>query len=380
MEGGGIHGLRSPLVGRTSVQRTLAIHPEFPPDTHRCARPREAAFAGAPLADVGAELFPCATAQAGRGRHRDVGCNPAELEGDPVRAGEILVPGLRDCVGQQHLATRLTRALVAGYMERTRVKRLLLDSFPGFATLSGAARGITYQDKSTIARSALVVIGSSPSYNGPDRSQSEQNAVKEFIKNTLIGGLLFLLPFGIALFVLGYVLQIAASLGRAILGAIHPGGEPSVAGIGVVTLASVIAVVLIAFVSGLVARTGLGARVRRVFETSVLESIPQYQLIRSMAEGLAQVETTTGAVPAIVSIEGGWQICYLLERLENDWVAVFIPQAPTPMAGTVMYFPAERVRRLGISMVQTMAIVKRIGVGSAAALRGTDLTLPDAAL
>jgi hypothetical protein len=33
-----------------------------------------------------------------------------------------------------------------------------------------------------------------------------------------------------------------------------------------------------------------------------------------------------------VSIEDGWQIGYLLEQLENDWVAVFLPQAPTPMS------------------------------------------------
>jgi hypothetical protein len=46
------------------------------------------------------------------------------------------------------------------------------------------------------------------------------------------------------------------------------------------------------------------------------------------------------------------------------------------MSGNVMYLPADRVRPLGITMVQAMAIVKHIGVGSAKALHGTDLTLP----
>ena len=41
-----------------------------------------------------------------------------------------------------------------------------------------------------------------------------------------------------------------------------------------------------------------------------------------------------------------------------------------------MYLPQERVRPLDITMVQAMSIVKRIGVGSGAALRGVDLTLP----
>ena len=88
-----------------------------------------------------------------------------------------------------------------------------------------------------------------------------------------------------------------------------------------------------------------------------------------MAEGLAHIESASGLKPALVSIEDGWQIGYLLEQLENDWVAVFLPQAPTPMSGNIMYFPANRVRPLGITMVQAMSIVKAIGVGSGAALQ-----------
>jgi uncharacterized membrane protein len=67
---------------------------------------------------------------------------------------------------------------------------------------------------------------------------------------------------------------------------------------------------------------------------------------------------------------------YLLEPLENGWSSVFLPQAPTPMSGHVMYLPAGRVRPLDITMVDAMAIIRRIGVGSGEALRGVDLKLP----
>jgi hypothetical protein len=95
--------------------------------------------------------------------------------------------------------------------------------------------------------------------------------------------------------------------------------------------------------------------------------------VKSVAEGLAHIESAEGVHPALVSIEGGWQIGYLLEPLENGWGTVFLPHAPTPMSGNVMYLPADRVRPLGISIVQAMAIVKHIGVSSAKALHGTDL-------
>jgi uncharacterized membrane protein len=99
-------------------------------------------------------------------------------------------------------------------------------------------------------------------------------------------------------------------------------------------------------------------------------------MIKSMAEGLAQLENAEGIKPALISIEGGWQIGYLIESLENGWVSVFLPQAPTPMSGNAMYFPVDRVRPLDITMVEAMSIIKRIGVGSGAALRGADLKQP----
>ena len=136
--------------------------------------------------------------------------------------------------------------------------------------------------------------------------------------------------------------------------------------------------VLISFVAGIVARTAIGGRLSRWSEASLLGRLPHYQLIKSMAEGLAHIESASSLKPALVSIEDGWQIGYLLEQLENDWVAVFLPQAPTPMSGNIMYFPANRVRSLDITMVQAMSIVKAIGVGSGAALHGVNLTLPSA--
>jgi len=149
-------------------------------------------------------------------------------------------------------------------------------------------------------------------------------------------------------------------------------------GVGAATVLSVLMLVLISFAAGIVARTAVGRRITKWSERSLLNRFPQYQLMKSVAEGLAHIESASGLKPALVSIGDGWQIGYLLEQLENDWVAVFLPQAPTPRSGNIMYLPANRVRPLGITMVQAISIVKAIGVGSGAALRGVDLRLPSA--
>jgi uncharacterized membrane protein len=202
--------------------------------------------------------------------------------------------------------------------------------------------------------------------------------MKTFLKTTIVGGVLFLLPVAMVLLILGYAMRLAAKVAQPISDKLRLDQLGDLSGIGAVTVLAVLVLIVVSFAAGIVARTDLGGRISRWFENSLLGGLPQYQLLKSMAEGLAHVESTS-LTPALVSIEDGWQLGYLLETLENGWVAVFLPQAPTPMSGNVMYFPAERVRPLGITMIQAMALVKHIGVGSAEALRGADLTLPPGA-
>jgi uncharacterized membrane protein len=202
-----------------------------------------------------------------------------------------------------------------------------------------------------------------------------KKTLREFVKTTIIGGASFLLPVAIVIFILSYALRLVRRIAQPISESLHLDHLIG-AGIGTVTILSVVVLVLFSFVGGIVARTTVGRRLARWSEHSFLGRFPHYQVIKSMAEGLAHIENASGLKPVLVNIEDGWQIGYLLEQLENDWVAVFLPQAPTPMSGNVMYLPADRVRALDITMVQAMSIVKAIGVGSSAALRGVDFTLP----
>ena len=206
---------------------------------------------------------------------------------------------------------------------------------------------------------------------------SWKKTLRELLKTTIIGGASFLLPVAIVIFVLSYALRLVRRIAEPISHSLHLDHLVG-AGVGAVTVLSVAVLVLISFAAGIIARTAAGRRITRWSENSFLGRFPHYQLLKSMAEGLAHIENASGLKPVLVNIEDAWQIGYLLEQLDKDWVVVFLPQAPTPMSGTVMYMPSGRVRPLDITMVQAMSIVKAIGVGSGAALRGVDLKLPSA--
>jgi uncharacterized membrane protein len=143
-----------------------------------------------------------------------------------------------------------------------------------------------------------------------------------FLKATIAGGLLFLLPVVLVVIVLGYAMRLAGKVAQPISKLLP---VDAVVGVGEVTVLAALVLVFISFVAGFVARTNAGKRIMRWSENSLLGGLPQYQLVKSMAEGLAQVENAESVHPALVSIEGGWQIGYLLEPLENGWVTVFLP-------------------------------------------------------
>jgi len=194
-----------------------------------------------------------------------------------------------------------------------------------------------------------------------------------FLKATIVGGILFLLPLVLIVIVLGHAMRLAAKVAEPISKLLPIETTNPTA---VVTLLAVLLLVVISLVAGLIARTNPGRRLMRWFEDSLFGGLPQYQMVKSVAEGLAQIEGAEGLTPALVSIEDGWQIGYLLEPVNSGWVAVFLPQAPTPMSGNIMYLPSERVKPLELTMVQAMALVKRMGVGSGKVLGGVDFSLP----
>jgi uncharacterized membrane protein len=122
------------------------------------------------------------------------------------------------------------------------------------------------------------------------------------------------------------------------------------------------------------ARTASGNKIKSWIDNSIISSIPAYQVLKSMAAGMAQIESSANIRAALARIEDAWQPALLLEELENGLLTVFVPQAPTPMSGSIFYLTAERVKVLEVPISRVLICVRRMGLGSRALLHGrTDL-------
>ena len=196
------------------------------------------------------------------------------------------------------------------------------------------------------------------------------NSIKSFLKATLVGGLMFLVPVVLVALVLRHALQFAGKIAQpiaAVLPVSHLGG------VAIATIIAVAILLCIALLAGLLARTGPGRRVTHWFEESILGGMPQYRMVKSLAEGLTQLENGTGMQPVLMRGDEGWMLGYQMEELPNGWRVIFLPASPTPMSGNVIFVEASRVKLLDLSMRDAMQLVKRLGIGSAEKLRGTNL-------
>jgi len=200
--------------------------------------------------------------------------------------------------------------------------------------------------------------------------------IKSFLKTTFVGGLMFLVPVVLLVVLLRYAMQLADKVAKPIA-ALLPVSQ--IGGVAVPTVIAVSILVLIAFLAGLLSRTPVGRRITHWFEESILGGLPQYRMVKSLADGLTQIESDEGIQPVLMRGDEGWMLGYQMEELPGGWRVVFLPASPTPMSGNVLYVEAAKVRALDITMREAMQLVKRMGIGSASALQTVQLDTGSAA-
>ena len=182
-----------------------------------------------------------------------------------------------------------------------------------------------------------------------------------FLKTTVIGGLLVIVP-------VAAVVGFAAKMIGTLFAALDPVASRLPGGPVVRVLASVLVIVAICFVAGLIARTTLGAGLRRVIERW-LEQIPGFALVRSLVRRVAGEEEGTRFQVALAEIEDALVPAFLIEEHDDGSYTVFVPAVPTPMAGAVYVLPRERVHPVDVPFATAIKCFTRWGEGTGELLR-----------
>ena len=182
-----------------------------------------------------------------------------------------------------------------------------------------------------------------------------------FLKTTVIGGLVVIVPIAILALLLGDLFNALVAVAEPVSKYLPFG---AIANTVIVTLLALFAILLLCFVTGLFVRTSWGHAGKDWFERKLLNRLPMYGMIRDLTHkftGSEEMQFT----PAEIDLYNSESTVLgaIVEELPDGRLAVFVPVTPLATVGQVHLVPAERVKRLDVSLAAAVSSVTDWGTG-----------------
>jgi uncharacterized membrane protein len=193
-------------------------------------------------------------------------------------------------------------------------------------------------------------------------------SLSAFLKATIVGGALYLVPVVLILLVLGKVHGVTIKLVAPMAEALQ---LQDVGGINLARLLGIVLIVVACFLAGLFARTRVAQQFVSWLERAILSNLPGYSLIASLGADVAGVGETRSEMKVVLArIEDAWQLALMVERVDATHSAVFVPGAPDPKSGSVYMMSDNQFKVIDVSIRDAMHVIKGLGIGSKALLAG----------
>lgn len=191
-----------------------------------------------------------------------------------------------------------------------------------------------------------------------------------FLKTTLIGGLVVVLPVWLVGFVLIRGLGQMKSAIEPLTHNLTNAFAPPIAIAALVLLFSCFAI-------GLLIQTASGGRLVGTVERQLAERLPGYGLFRGLTLGVMGGGAGHAVKPALVGSDEDLTFGIIIERA-NGFSTIFIPSAPSATSGSVHVMLDSKVRPLDVPLRKVLSSISHYGEGAislAGAARGKPMSI-----
>lgn len=86
--------------------------------------------------------------------------------------------------------------------------------------------------------------------------------------------------------------------------------------------------------------------------------------MKSMNENIMGFESKQDLKVILVPTDAGWQFAFLIEQINENNFTVFVPDAPNPWSGSVVFVEKKDIREIGITQKEALACIRKLGYGS----------------
>jgi uncharacterized membrane protein len=180
----------------------------------------------------------------------------------------------------------------------------------------------------------------------------------DFLRMTLVGGLLVVLPLWVS------VLLLIKAIKSALV-VLHPLAKLLPQTLVHPNVVAFCLLVLICFAVGLLIRTRFGQLFGDWLEKHFLGRIPGFSIVHGMIRQLAGAKDEQSFQPALVEIEEALVPAFIIEKHADGQFTVFVSSSPTPMAGAIYILQPERVHPVDVPLRKAMVCVTKWGSGAA---------------
>jgi len=200
-------------------------------------------------------------------------------------------------------------------------------------------------------------------------------AISHFLRITVLGGVLFLTPIVALGFILGKAFDFARRALKPVTAVIP---DRFVSGATMEAIVAIILITILCFLAGLLGRTRLAQRIVAELESSVLSKVPAYEYLKQAGASVMGLGEMADHPVVLAQLGGAWRIGVQTDVVGGGLVAVFVPNSPNPMSGSVFLVAADSIRPAGVPLAAAIGCLRRCGAGSEAFLRELTPSVPAA--
>ncbi len=179
-------------------------------------------------------------------------------------------------------------------------------------------------------------------------------------RTTVLGGLIFLVPFVVVLLILGKAFAITRTMAAPIAEAI---GVDHVGAFALIDMLAVLLLIGVCWLAGHLATSRRGRALYEAFDEKLLNLFPRYGFVKSMTESLAANKGEATLPVVLVRFDDQSQLAFEVERTAGG-VVVFLPGSPDPWSGTVSLVTPDRVKRLDVEFKTAVKSIRLLGRGA----------------
>jgi uncharacterized membrane protein len=184
-----------------------------------------------------------------------------------------------------------------------------------------------------------------------------------FIKTSLLGGFIVLLPISILIAVCTWIYSFITNLIQPLTNLLLAQSDLKEI---IADFLAIFIIIIISFFLGIIVKTKLGKLLYELIENNILYKIPGYSMIKeTILQFLGDKKSPFSSV-ALVNIFGNDTMltAFITDEHEDGTKTVFVPTGPNPTSGNIYHIKNEYVHPINVSIEDAMRSIISCGNGS----------------